>query len=189
MHSIDFVWYIRRFCTICTHSHAFVSLFKKRCSLRRTRTFFSIFNFVTLAGTGAQVSRKVALERRSDAHHYCILAQFPSIAVVVPRREHNFHIMYLAICLGACLSHSPSCLEFPSFYFIILILRPHPSEVFPEKDAGCVCVRPHPFQIFLKRVWCWVSFLRFHNLVFEAASFSGFSSKGCGPRMIMYRDR
>ena len=67
---------------------------RNSASLRRSSAIFFIFNFVSPVSTGAQVSRKVVLERRSDAHfiwppppkrpyvqnraHSHVLAQFSS---------------------------------------------------------------------------------------------------------------
>ena len=120
--------------------------------------FFSLQIFFTLASTGAQVYRKHTLERRSDAHfirptlpkppsvldrtHSRVLAHFSPFSVVLRRREHTFHLMDASCGLDAFYSHAPSWLEFLSFYFIILILRPHLFQVFPEKDAGSYLLAP-----------------------------------------------
>ena len=118
------------------------------------------------------------LERRSDAHfirptlpkspsvpdrtHSRVLAHFSPFSVVLRRREHTFHLMDASCGLDAFYSHAPSWLEFLSFYFIILIWRPHLFQVFPQKDAGCylhyppfyaiiLILRPHLFQVFLEK--------------------------------------
>ena len=124
---------------------------RNSASLRRSSAIFFIFNFVSPVSTGAQVSRKVVLERRRDAHfisppppkrpcfknraHYGVLAPFSSLSAVLPRREHSFHIMLLAICSGVCLSHALACLALPPLYFIILILSVHVREVLLPEHA------------------------------------------------------
>ena len=143
---------------------------------------------MTLAWTGAQVARKVVLERRRDAHfiwrppprrpgfknrtHYGVLAPFSRCSVFLTRREYNFYIVSISCWQPAyCASMWAFQCQGPHFFVFF------PNSCFSGRMLS---------RVFLESMR---PYLQFPKPRCGGRMLSRYFLESMWPHMIMYRDR